>query len=221
MSLNVKIFGICTLALGVGVVFASTDPRMPGNDRGYEPVQPIAFSHRVHAGELSIDCQFCHSGARRSRFAGVPAASVCMNCHAVVTAPQEDVQAEKDLAEAEGRDPRPIVSDELMKLYASQGLDAELKPIPGATPQPIQWVRVHDLPDFAYFDHRPHVARNIACQSCHGQVQTFERMRQFSDLSMGWCIDCHRSNAENGTGFVEHGPRADAHVSTNCVTCHL
>lgn len=221
MSLNVKVFGLSTLALGLGVVFASTDPRMPGNDRGYAPEQPIAFSHRVHAGELAIDCQYCHSGARRSRHAGVPAVSVCMNCHAVVKAGFDAVQTEKDMAKAAGREPRDVVSPELMKLYAAQGLDEDLQPIPGATPRPIEWVRVHDLADFAYFDHRPHVARNIACETCHGPVQTMERMRQHADLSMGWCIECHRANAQSGAGFVDHGPRAVDHVSTNCVTCHL
>ncbi|MCA8980781.1 MAG: hypothetical protein H6831_09010 [Planctomycetes bacterium] len=207
--------------MGLGVVFATTDPRLPGNDRGYTPVQPIAFSHRVHAGELAIDCQYCHSGARRSRHAGVPATSICMNCHAVVRAAFDDVLTEKQSAAAEGREPKDVVSTELLKLYTALGLDEKLEPVAGATPRPVEWVRVHDLPDFAYFDHRPHVARNIACETCHGPVQTMERMQQFSDLSMGWCIDCHRSNAISGGGFVDAGPRAADHVSTDCVTCHL
>jgi hypothetical protein len=215
MSLNVWIFGVSSLLLGGAVVLSSVDVRLPGNHEGYEPLQPIAFSHRLHAGELSVDCQYCHFGARNSRHAGVPPASVCMNCHATVTTNLDELQVEKAAAEAEGREPRTIVSPELAKLYAALGLGKDLQPIPGAEPQPIEWVRVHNVPDFVYFDHRVHVARDIACETCHGPVQGMEYMRQESSLSMGWCLDCHRTSAAQPSVAV------DGHVSTNCVTCHL
>ncbi len=220
--MNVKIFAASSFLLGMVIVVSSADMRLPGNNVGYEPVQPIAFSHRVHAGTLALDCMYCHYGARSSRCAGVPSASICMNCHTLVTSSRDAKLLEKDLAEAEGREPRPIVSEELQKLYDALALDAEMTPISGKEPTPIEWVRVHNLPDFVYFDHRPHVARNIACQTCHGPVQSMERMRQDTPLSMGWCIECHRANVPSPSGKVlEPGERLEDHVSTNCVTCHL
>lgn len=222
MSMNHWIFGSCSLLLGVVAVAYNVDIRLPGDNQGYAPVQPIAFSHRVHAGELNMDCQYCHYGAVQSRHAGVPPASLCMNCHKTVTASADALLKEKVSAQDEGRDPRPIVSPELRKLYDALALDENLNPVEGAEPQPIEWVRVHNLADFVYFDHRVHVARNVACETCHGPVQGMDRLRQESDLSMGWCIDCHRSQS-----FSAHGParetegRMDDHVSTNCVSCHL
>jgi len=223
MSLNLWIFGLCSLLIAGVTVLTSASPRFPGNHQGYEPEQPIAFSHRLHAGELSVDCQYCHFGARSSRHAGVPPASVCMNCHKVVTSSFDAVLEERELAEAEGREPEVIVSDELAKLYGALALGEDLTYSPDLELQPIEWVRVHNLPDFVYFDHRPHVARDIACETCHGPVQGMERMRQESDLSMGWCLDCHRSNAaKQGSGQLQAaGERVEDHVSTNCVTCHF
>jgi hypothetical protein len=177
---------------------------LPGNHQGYEPVQPIAYSHRLHAGELQIQCQYCHFGADKSRHAGIPPASVCMNCHKFVTAPLGAVRAEDELAEKEKRAPRPVVSAELRKLYdAVNGV------------QPIAWTRIHALPDFAYFDHRPHVNAGVACQQCHGPVESMERLRQVSDLSMGWCVNCHRDANRSGIA----GRRVNA--SINCSTCHF
>jgi hypothetical protein len=224
MTLNLWIFGLCSLGLGVVTVLATAQPRLPGNNAGYSPEQPIEFSHRLHAGEMEIECQYCHFGARQSRHAGVPPASVCMNCHRTVTAGLDAVLAERERAAAEERDPERIVSDELRKLYAALALDDDLQPIPGQEPIPIEWVRVHNLPDFVYFDHRVHVARDIACETCHGPVQAMDRMRQESDLSMGWCLDCHRTNAAvpaAGSGLASGDERVADHVSTNCVTCHL
>ncbi|GBC79077.1 Menaquinone reductase, multiheme cytochrome c subunit [bacterium HR09] len=188
--------------------------RLPGNDVGYEPDQPIAFSHRLHAGELAIDCLYCHFGAERSRHAGIPAASVCMNCHRFVTAPLGAVRAEEAKAKKEGRAPGLVVSPELAKLYRALGLNEKLQPEPGAPPQPIAWVRVHRLPDFVYFDHRPHVLSGVTCQTCHGPVETMERLRQASDLTMGWCVNCHRTPREVKPGTV-------LTASVDCAVCHF
>jgi hypothetical protein len=176
---------------------------LPGNHQGYEPVQPVAYSHRLHAGELQIQCQYCHFGADKSRHAGIPPVSVCMNCHKFVTAPLGAVRAEDELAAKEGRSPRPVVSAELRKL-----VDA------AENGRPIAWTRVHSLPDFVYFDHRAHVNAGVGCQQCHGPVESMERVRQVSDLSMGWCVNCHRDANRTGVG----GRRVNA--SINCSTCH-
>jgi hypothetical protein len=112
----------------LGVVSRLQGTRLPGNDQGYEPTQPIAFSHRLHAGELEISCLYCHAQAESSRHAGIPAAGTCMNCHLYVTAPIDVVRAEAALAKTEKREPRPIVSDKLKRLYAALGLDEDLKP---------------------------------------------------------------------------------------------
>jgi len=185
------------LACGLLLVVASlasrvSGMRIPGNHQGYAPAQPIAYSHRLHAGELGIDCRYCHVGAARGRHAGVPSAGICMNCHRAVTAPRADVLAEAARAEAEGRDPRLVVSPELRKLYRALGLDDQRQRDPAIEPRPIEWKRVHRVPDFVAFDHRSHVAAEVPCQRCHGPVESMERVRQHSTLLMGWCVDCHR-----------------------------
>ena len=207
------------LAAGLGYNLLAVTPRianwrLPGDHQDYEPAQPIAYSHRMHAGELAIPCLYCHFGAERSRHAGIPPANVCMNCHRSVSAALAAVRAEDSQAKAESRRARRIVSAEITKLYASLGLDDTLRPIEGAQRTSVRWVQVHKLPDFVYFDHRPHVAAGVTCQTCHGLVETMERVRQTTPLSMGWCVNCHRS--ANTTGVA--GRRVNA--STNCTTCH-
>ncbi len=211
-----------TVALAVAIVVAliGLAPRLaayrlPDNQQGYEPVQPIAFSHRLHAGEMMIDCQYCHSNAERSPLAGIPAASVCMNCHRFVSAPLGAVRAEDELAKKEGRTPRHIVAPEIAKLYRAMGLDDEGKPDPARAPLPIAWVKVHNLPDFVYFDHRPHVLAGVDCQRCHGPVERMERVRQVETLGMGWCVNCHRAVDRDGV----NGRRVRA--GTDCVSCHF
>ena len=152
---------IIVLVLGVVIVSISLVSALArvnlfGNNEGYRPEQPIAYSHRVHAGELTIPCLYCHPGAERSRHAGIPSSNVCMNCHRYVTATLGAIREEERLAEEENRDPRPLVSPELEKLYDALALDEQLLPDPQREEQPIEWTRVHRLPDFAYFDHRPH-----------------------------------------------------------------
>ena len=194
---------IVAIVLGVGLLFSALllasragRFRLPGNQQGYEPVQPIAYSHRLHAGELQIDCLYCHSGAETSRHAGIPAENVCMNCHKFVTATIGAVRAEDAAASREKRAPRQIVSAELQKLIASV-----------RERRPVEWTKVHNLPDFVYFDHRAHVGAGVACQTCHGPVETMERVRQASTLSMGWCVNCHRTGTKTA-------------ASTDCATCH-
>ncbi len=207
------------LFVGATISVAALVPRigafhLPGNNQGYAPEQPIAFSHRLHAGELLIDCLYCHHGAEKSRHAGIPSADVCMNCHQFVTATWGAVRAEDDLAQEEDRKPERIVSGELQKLYDALALDETLKRDPERESSPIEWIKVHTVPDFVFFDHRPHVSAGVACQRCHGPVETMERMRQAESLSMGWCVNCHRQVRQTGVGGQSVNPSID------CVACH-
>ncbi len=202
---------IATLVLAVGLAVSTGAlvvnlglARLPGNHAGYEPVQPIEYSHRLHAGELQIQCLYCHSGAEKSRHAGIPAAGVCMNCHRFVTSTLGAVRAEDELAKKEGRAMRKVTSAELAKLF---------KAVNGGGP--IAWTKVHNVPDFVYFDHRAHVTAGIACQQCHGPVETMERVRQVPTLSMGWCVNCHRGANTAGPGG------ASLRASVDCSVCHF
>jgi len=201
-------FGLITL------VFGMSNWRMPDREQGFSPRQPLDYSHRLHAGELQIDCQFCHSAAAASRHAGIPASDVCMKCHRYVTSSFAALQEESRQADEEGRSPRPVVSAELRKLYDSLGLDQKLQPLPKADVASIAWVRVHNLPDYVYFDHRAHVAAGVTCQRCHGPVESMERVRQVESLSMGWCVNCHREATRDGVGGQA------IHASTSCAVCH-
>jgi len=188
--------------------------RLPGNQQGYEPAQPIAYSHRLHAGELKIDCLYCHSGAMRSRHAGIPSGNICLNCHTQVRASFGAVRQEDELATKENRKPRPVTSAELSRLYQAMGLTVQGELKAQLITSGISWTRVHNLPDFVCFDHRAHVTVGVACQVCHGPVETMERMRQFSTLSMGWCVNCHRDANRKGI----QGRTVNA--SIDCATCH-
>jgi hypothetical protein len=187
---------------------------LPGNQQGYAPEQPIDFSHRLHAGELKISCLYCHFGAEQSRHAGIPASSLCMNCHRLVSSSWEAKFSEYLVALRTDRAPKRIVSPEIRKLYDSLGLDDELQPDPTRSPSPIPWVKVHNLPAYACFDHRAHVKSGVKCQQCHGPVETMDRVRQVEDLSMGWCVDCHRNPDRADTA----GRLSRA--STDCAVCH-
>jgi hypothetical protein len=207
--LLVVCIGCCLVVLSV----TAGSWHLPGNNQGYEPEQPIAFSHHLHAGELGIQCLYCHHGAEVSRNAGVPTAESCLNCHRYVTAPLNEIRNESLAAQEANREPQRIISDELKKLFDALVVDETLVPDVRRS-QPIPWVRVHDLPDFVYFDHRAHVQVGVTCQKCHGPVETMYRVRQFSSLSMGWCVDCHRDATRNGV----NGRSVKA--STDCATCH-
>jgi cytochrome c2 len=155
-----------------------------GVDQNYEPIQPIHYSHRIHAGSNGINCKYCHSAARVSKNAGIPSLNVCMNCHKNISE-VSDTTATPDHSKA-------FYDGEIQKLYAAVGWDQSTQKYTGKT-QPVKWVRIHNLPDFVYFNHSQHVTvAGVECQTCHGPVQTFEVMKQFSPLTMGWCIDCHR-----------------------------
>ena len=226
---------VYTYTLSVGVVIAllalltgSRSYHMPDNQQDYQPTQPIAFSHHLHAGELSIDCQYCHSGAETSRHAGIPSANVCMNCHTVVTSAWGAVIAEdkrieklkKQAAEAnqelspEETTAKLAISDELRKLYEALALNDERQRDPEKSPQPIEWVKVHNLPDYVYFDHRAHVHAGVDCQTCHGNIESMERVRQVESMSMGWCVNCHRESNRIGVKGKQ------VHASVDCTTCH-
>jgi hypothetical protein len=212
---------LLTIVLLVGLVISSlvlarqaTQYHLPGNQEGYEPEQPIAFSHQQHAGQLQIACLYCHVGAESSKHAGFPSGSICMTCHRFVTARQKDMLPEILEARKAKRTPKPIISPELQKLYDALGLDDKLQPDPNRKPRPIAWVRVHNLPAFACFDHRSHVTAGVKCERCHGPVETMERVRQVTDLSMGWCVDCHRESEKTGISGKAVRP------STDCTTCH-
>jgi hypothetical protein len=162
------------------------------NDIGYAPRQPIPYSHKLHAGDLGIDCQYCHFNAERGRHAGVPPASVCLGCHApdqgAAAQDREGVQqllalmdagAYADDADADGK------SDGVLK-------DGGV----------IHWNRIHKLPDHVYFSHEWHVAAGVACQTCHGPIEEMEVVQQYASLEMGWCIECHRNdNYVGGPGY--------------------
>lgn len=146
-----------------------------GIQQGYEPDQPIKFSHKLHAGTNQIDCQYCHSSAAKGRNSGIPSANVCMNCHRFI---QEGPTTGKE---------------EIAKIYAALDYDPNTGTY-GPNQKPIQWVQVHNLPDLAYFNHSQHVTvGKIACQTCHGPVEEMDVLYQYSPLTMGWCVDCHRN----------------------------
>ena len=147
-----------------------------GVTTNYQPEQPIAFSHKIHAGDNGIDCNYCHSSARSSKTSGIPSANVCMNCHANITSGTTTGTAE------------------IQKIYDAIGYDPETRTyIEGYKQQPIQWVRIHNLPDLAYFNHSQHVSvAKLECQECHGAVEEMDVVKQSSELTMGWCINCHR-----------------------------
>ena len=155
-----------------------------GVDQGYEPVQPIHYSHRIHAGDNAIDCKYCHSSARVSKHSGIPSLNVCMNCHKSIYEVAPETATEEYSKE--------FYDGEIKKLYAAVGWDDAEQKYTGET-QPVKWVRIHNLPDFAYFNHSQHVSvAGIECQTCHGPVEEMEIMYQHAPLTMGWCINCHR-----------------------------
>ena len=160
-------------------------------NQGYAPRQPIVYSHAVHAGGLQIPCQYCHFGAERGRYAGIPPASVCMNCHDQVVPDHPEVAKVK------------------------QALDEG---------NPIAWVKVHRLPDHAFFDHSVHTSAGVDCQTCHGAVESMGLVRQEAPLTMGWCVDCHRDRGSADTTalatLANGGDPARHNRLTDCVVCH-
>jgi hypothetical protein len=150
---------------GAGLTFAIWYYGSPWNTQvGFAPVQPVPYSHKLHAGELGIDCRYCHANVERSQEAMIPATQTCMGCHAAIKT-----------------DSRRL--DNVRESWASG--------------KPIEWTRVHKIPEHAYFDHSVHLAAGVGCASCHGRVDQMEVVRQNQPLSMSWCLDCHRDPGPN------------------------
>ena len=176
------------LVIVVGSVDLWFDAKGIGVYEGYSPEQPIKFSHKIHAGDNQIDCGYCHGSAYKGKTAGIPSVNVCMNCH-------------KGISEG-----KVWGTEEIAKIYDAAGFDPEKQQYTGDE-KPIEWIRIHNLPDFAYFNHSQHVVvGKQKCQTCHGEVETFDYpMKQHSDLTMGWCVDCHRETevAMEGNAYYD------------------
>lgn len=141
----------------------------------YAPEQPIPYSHKLHAGDLAIDCEYCHTYARRSFSAGIPALGQCVACHGQLVSPQNELIQQVNAAYDDG--------------------------------QPIEWVKVHDIPDFVFFNHKAHVRAGFDCQECHGPVEEMEVLYRHAPMTMGWCVNCHRDNQDKGANL-------------DCLVCH-
>ncbi len=154
-----------------------------GVQQGYQPTQPIAFSHKIHAGQYEIDCNYCHTGVRNSKSANIPSANICMNCHSSIKTDSEEIK----------------------KIKAAVDNNT-----------PIEWVRIHNLPDLAYFNHSQHVAvGEIECQTCHGPIEEMDVVYQYSPLTMGWCINCHRETDVNTKGNEYYDKLVKLHSETS------
>ncbi len=162
-----------------------------GVDQGYEPLQPIAFSHKIHAGDNKIDCQYCHSSAKHSKVSGVPTANVCMNCHKSIGEVADDTRV--------GNLGKKELDLEIQKIYEATGWDSEnFKYKDNYKTKPIEWVRVHNLPDFVYYNHSQHVTvAGLKCQTCHGAVEEMDELKQHAPLTMRWCLECHKKTDVN------------------------
>jgi mono/diheme cytochrome c family protein len=189
--------------IGVGIFFMSVVYWWLmgiGVEQEYQPTQPIAFSHAVHAGANKIDCNYCHSSARHSKHSGIPSANVCMNCHKYIDGSEIVNEATGELKYGGERSP------EIAKIYAAIGWNPdEVAYIEDYEQKPIEWIRIHNLPDLAYFNHAQHVsAGQVECQTCHGPIEEMEEVYQYSPLTMGWCIDCHReTKVKTANGYYE------------------
>ncbi|HYE56257.1 MAG TPA: c-type cytochrome [Chitinophagaceae bacterium] len=172
--------------------------------QNYQPEQPIYFSHKVHAGLNQINCMYCHSGAWDSKHAGIPSINVCMNCHQSISTYEKG----PELTNADGETINGTA--EIQKLYKAAGFTPGQLPWDPAKGKAIEWVKIHNLPDHVYFNHSQHVrAGKVQCQTCHGEITAMDEVKQFADLSMGWCVNCHRtskvdfpdSTGKNGNQF--------------------
>jgi mono/diheme cytochrome c family protein len=166
-----------------------------GRSKDYQPEQPIYYSHKVHAGVNQINCQYCHTGVYQGKQATLPSVNVCMNCHTAINEYNGAPLVKENGEVVDG-------TAEIKKLYEYAGYT------PGETwdaskAKPIEWVRIHNLPDHVYFNHAQHVnAGQVSCQQCHGDIQNMGEVKQFADLSMGWCVNCHR---ETKVQFKDNG----------------
>ena len=181
------IFSSVVILLLSSAYFAYGYMMQIGVDQGYMPVQPIHYSHKIHSGANQIECQYCHSSARVSKHSGIPSLNVCMNCHENIA----EYNGEEDLEKGYTKE---FYTNEIKKLYKAVGWNEETQSYTGDT-EPVKWVRIHNLPDFVYFNHAQHVSvAGVDCNKCHGPVEEMEILYQYSSLTMGWCIDCHRDS---------------------------
>ena len=164
-------------------------------NKGYQPNQPIYFSHKIHTGINKIDCQYCHSSAKYGKISGIPSANVCMNCHSSIDEYKGDYLEE-------GKN-KAFYTSEIQKIYKAIGWDPNLRTYSNKT-YPIQWIRIHNMPDFVYFNHSQHVVIgekaikkkknvDIVCKACHGEIQEMDKVKMVNDFTMSWCINCHRT----------------------------
>ncbi len=154
-----------------------------GVQQNYQPTQPIAFSHKIHAGQYEIDCNYCHTGVNISKSANIPSVNICMNCHNAINTDKPEIQ-------------------KILTAYEEN--------------RPIEWVRVHNLPDLAYFNHKQHVAvGGLDCATCHGPIEEMDVVYQYSELTMGWCINCHRETEVNAKGNDYYKKLVELHNSSS------
>ncbi|WP_185856129.1 c-type cytochrome [Blattabacterium cuenoti] len=201
-------------------------------NKGYKPKQPIYFSHKIHSGINGIDCQYCHSTAKYSKVSGIPSVNVCMNCHITINEYKGDyIEKGKN---------REEYNEEIQKVYHSVGWDPEKREYSGKT-RPIQWIRIHNMPDFVHFDHSQHVITgkemikkskkvDLVCNACHGEVQNMDQVEMSNDFTMGWCLSCHRKTEIDTKNkyYIEHFPNVqqeknktvDMIGGTECAKCH-
>lgn len=179
----------------VGGYYTTRGAMNLGRSTDYQPVQPIYYSHKVHAGVNQINCQYCHTGVYQGKQATIPSVNICMNCHQAINEYKGEKMYTEDGKEVDG-------TAEIKKLYKYAGF-VEGKPWDANNAKPIEWVRIHNLPDHVYFNHAQHVkAGQVQCQTCHGEIQKMGEVKQFSNLSMGWCVNCHR---ETKVQFKDNG----------------
>ena len=215
---NKKLIAFSVIAISViGSVAGWEALASIGLNQNYAPDQPIKFSHQIHVGQNKIDCRYCHSGAEKSKNAGIPSPNLCMNCHKYVKSGPK------------------YGTEEISKIYEAIGWDVNAQQYTGKT-KPIKWIRVHNLPELAYFNHSQHVkVGGVECETCHGPVGEMEVIKQYSPLTMGWCIQCHRDTPVKmeGNGYYaavhekykeKYGPDAKLTVEklggTECARCH-
>ena len=186
---------ITVILFVVGGYLTSKGAMALGRSKDYQPEQPIYYSHKVHAGINQINCQYCHTGVYQGKQATIPSVNVCMHCHMSINEYNGEKMYTEDGDEING-------TAEIQKLYKYAGFEPG-KPWDPSKAKPIEWVRIHNLPDHVYFNHSQHVkAGKVECQTCHGEIQKMGEVKQFSDLSMGWCINCHR---ETQVQFKDNG----------------
>ncbi|WP_185871697.1 c-type cytochrome [Blattabacterium cuenoti] len=203
-------------------------------NKGYKPIQPIYFSHKIHSEINKIDCQYCHSSAKYSKISGIPSVNVCMNCHITIHEYNGDY-LEKGKSRHE-------YNQEIQKIYQAVGWNPETRKYSRKT-QPIQWVRIHNMPDFVYFDHSQHIITgektikklkkvSTVCNACHGEVQKMDTIEMSNDFTMEWCISCHKNvEIDNSNRYYkEYFPKKNTNNKnkitldmiggTECAKCH-